>query len=481
MVIISFSEAVKKAGGSEKANVRSLGVSDRPAPQATPEAAPQFVQNVSEAQLAGAQKMGESVTRAADKFNAAGDVFGPGGATNLVKKSSALLEGALGTAAGGLETMFAPVTAEIKTLSDKISNTGAAQDLAQTAPVSALLDKVNSSIEPLKRFAEQNPDEARNIIDGINVILTIAGERIPSLKQDVKTPITDMAPFAKAAKEKAVSAFDTAKGKASELNPFGASADAPIMDATPSYSKSMVGEPAITNPDGSVTSRFTESTGINKPRTVNPTVTETAANAELTSLAGYPKAETYLNKANYVEKAIIEKASALKSSLEAEKVIRPKKEIAKTVNDAVREAAKDSLVLQKTDPIVANYMRVARKAIDQADGTLAGELRVRQALDKAYESAGGKYVNNKGMDQIHRAAREALNADMQAKASITAVRDSLKSQSNLYRALDVLQDKARAEGGSALERFVNSNPVISNTAKAAIRATGLGAGLQLFP
>lgn len=260
---------------------------------------------------------------------------------------------------------------------------------------------------------------------------------------------------------------------------------AAIKDTTPSYNKKLVGESHIPNFDEKgnrlgTTPRVSEAEGT-KMRTVNPRSSEIEAGKELAKVEGYNPKDTSLNKYNLVQDTITKKGQALESSLKAENVLRPPAEIKKTVRDAILTTAKDSLVLQKADPIVKNYLRVANRAVDQASGTLEGELNVRKALDTAYEDAGGKYGNNKGLDQIHRAARNAINDDLEKMAQSTQVKAALKEQSNLYRASDVLKDKARAEGGSKFEQFVKAHPRIMKIAKPIGRAAGIGAGVHLIP
>lgn len=242
-----------------------------------------------------------------------------------------------------------------------------------------------------------------------------------------------------------------------------------IKDTTPAYSKSLIGEPDITvkNPDGTVTRtpRIQEG-GLAKGRTITPTTAEIAAGKELAKIPNYPVNGTALEKLNTIEPQIAKEAQALQDSLENEKILRPPKEVAKVVRTAINDAADNSVLLQKTDPIVKSYMQSANRIISQSDGTLAGELKVRQGLDDAYEAAGGKYGNNKGLDQIHRAARNALTDDIEAKATNTEVKASLKRQSNLYNAKDVLQDKVKAEGGgSRFGQFTKAHPALTRFAK----------------
>lgn len=249
-----------------------------------------------------------------------------------------------------------------------------------------------------------------------------------------------------------------------------------IQDATPAYSKNLIGEPSVNG-----VPRVQEGGGVNKERTVTSTPKEVEAGTELAGVPGYAEAKTSLDKYNSIEPEIAKQGQALDASLEKEGVLRPPQQISKVVRDAVNKAGSDSLLLQKSDPIIKNYMRVTNRAIAQSPGTVAGERAIVKMLDNAYEDAGGKYTNNKGLDQVHRAARNALIDDMEANSKSTEVKASLKKMRNLYNAADVLQDKARAEGGSKLEQFMKAHPMATKAAKVVGKAVGLGAGIHLLP
>ncbi len=252
-----------------------------------------------------------------------------------------------------------------------------------------------------------------------------------------------------------------------------------VNDTTPSYNKSLIGESGIKNPDGTITPRVSEAKGL-KTRTVNPTTSEVAAGNELATVKGYDPKATSLDKYNTVQDEISSRAKSFEQSLKNESVLRPPKEVMKVIKDAVNTASENSLLLQKTDPVVKNYLRVAQRAITQEDGTLAGERAVQKTLDNAYEDAGGKYSNNKALDQVHRSARNALIDDMESHAQTTEVKASLKSMRNLYNASDVLQDKAKLEGGSKLEQLMKKYPVTTKIAKAVGKPLGIGEAVHMI-
>jgi hypothetical protein len=252
-----------------------------------------------------------------------------------------------------------------------------------------------------------------------------------------------------------------------------------IADATPSYSPKMIGEQAtVKAPDGTTVPRINEG-GIVKGRTVNPSQAEIEAGTQLARTSSYNPGGTALEKMNAGYGEISNVAEGLDRSLKSENVLRAPQQVMKVVRDAVNEASQNSLLLQRTDPIVVNYLRVAQRAIDQSDGTLDGEWNVRKILDQAYEDAGGKYGNNKGLDQIHRASRNALLDDMESYSNNTGVKSAMGEMKNLYNAVDVLQDKAKAEGGSAWERFSKRHKTVMKLLPKIAEGAGLGSVMHL--
>lgn len=252
-----------------------------------------------------------------------------------------------------------------------------------------------------------------------------------------------------------------------------------IKDATPAYNKSIVGEPAIRNSDGTLTPRVNEAKGLNT-RSVNSTLSEIESGKQLAKIEGYDPKATSLEKAQLTDNEIAKKGKALDASLENEKVLRPPKELNKIIRDAVTDAADRSQLLSKSDPVVKNYIRSSQRIVDASDGTLAGERKVVLKLDQAYEDAGGKYSNNKPLDQIHRAARQALIEDMELKAQNTEVKASLREMQNLYKANETLWDKAKAEGGSVLEQLAKKHPVVTKIVKKGMNMVGLGETVNII-
>lgn len=371
--------------------------------------------------------------------------------------------GAVGNAAGGI----------VNWLGDKLGNTKLAQDFVQNHP-----DAANA--------LSQMAGIGQNVGNTAGDILAVGGgtaatEGVASKAAEVAPKVGEMASNA------AEKVTNTISGTASKLNPIksptqGEILDNAIKDATPSYSKKLIGE-TVKQPDGSSVPRVQEGSGIIKGRTVTTSPLETEVGTELSKVPGYDSKATNLEKYNSVQPELKSRAQALTKSLADENVLRPPKEIINVVKKAINGTSDESLLLQKSDPAIKQYMRVVDNAVKSNDGTLLGELKVRQALDSAYKNARGKMAFGDGkisvLDEIHTSARDALNQDLIDHAKSTDVKSSLRSQWNLNRAADVLRDKAEVEGNSTVERLMKSHPVATKALKAVGRIAGVGEAVHI--
>lgn len=218
--------------------------------------------------------------------------------------------------------------------------------------------------------------------------------------------------------------------------------------------------------------------GLFTGRTVNSTSLEKEAGKELLTVPGYNSKLTHLQTENLVRPEIAARGKALEASIGKEKILVPKKQVLSIVRDAVNEVPETSLLLQKSDPAIFNYVRVAKNAAQANDGTLSGVLKVRKNLDQAYANARGQlaYDSDKlsALDEVHQAGRNALTKFLIDNAKNVDVKKALRSQWNLYRALDEISPKAAKEGGSKAQRLINAakaHPLVTGTA---LVGTGIG-------
>lgn len=250
-----------------------------------------------------------------------------------------------------------------------------------------------------------------------------------------------------------------------------------IKDATPDY------ESLSSTKKGQYLDRVQEG-GTLEGRSIKPNKLEIEAGAELSKVPGYNPEGTKLSKYQATKAEITKQGQAFKESLKGEKQIVPKKETAKVAIDAINQVPNKSLLLQSSDPVIKNYIRVLKTALIKEPGNLSGVQRLIEVLDDAYENARGKqaFGSDKisALDDVHTAARNALTDYLIKKAKSTNVKAAKRSLWNLYRALDALRVAAEKESGSTVGRFMQSNPMTTKVIKGAANATGIGGAVNLM-
>jgi len=310
---------------------------------------------------------------------------------------------------------------------------------------------------------------------------TIAGfkggvPKVNEMTSNLKTGVTDIAARGRTAVTDTVS---NVKNKVPGMKPTTPAdiESSAIRDATPNY------ETSTPTQKGKLLGRVEEG-GVLKGRSVKSNELEIEAGKELSKVPGYDPKATKLSKYQVTKEEIAKRGQALESSLENEKVVVPKREVTSRVQKAVNELPNKSLLLQTSDPVIINYMRVFKNAFKDLPGTLKGVLKLRKTLDDAYENARGKqaFGSDKisALDDVNKVVRDTLYNYLIEKAQNTDVKAGMRSQWNLYRALDELKTAAEKESGSIIGRFKQNNPLINKTAEMGVKAAGFGAGIGII-
>lgn len=279
-------------------------------------------------------------------------------------------------------------------------------------------------------------------------------------------------------------------------------------DATPAYDKNLVGQ-NVKTPEGNIAPRVNEGQGITGKRTITTSASEAQSGQELSNLPNYPDKGTALEKGQAVEKGINQEAESMRSGLKTEDTTNPL--------DVVSEKAKMSNLITKSLPediqakigilspeenamlkgmqekvgapqpeggkfdlktpgevpnlpktAAGRYYAKVLDSLNEYDGTREGKLNLRQAIDQAYKSEGGKYAygsdSQNALQEVHTEIRNAINKDLGESTQNTDTQTSLQKQTNLYRAKDVLDTKAQAEASSQIGRFYQNHPLLHRLA-----------------
>ncbi len=280
-----------------------------------------------------------------------------------------------------------------------------------------------------------------------------------------------------------------------------------IQDATPTYSKNMVGQNVMTadtvdaqgNPvTGQITPRVSAEGGTGKfstkPRVITTSASETAAGTEANNIPNYPDKGTALEKMLSTQDAISTEAENMRGSLQAEDKANPldattektkvadivKSNLPQEIQDKLgyispadeaklppaAKAYREALISQQEETLpktaAGRYYQQVLDALKEYDGTREGKLNLRQEIDSAYKSARGKLAfgsdSQNALDEVNTDVRNGLNKDLADTTKNTDTQASLKRQNNLYNHKDVLTEKAQAESNTNFGKLEQKYP-----------------------
>lgn len=402
-----------------------------------------------------------------------------------VEKAGGVLHAGAQSVIGAGRSLFAPITASIQEVINKSSDNPVVQAAANSGPVKAFLDAANAGGAGVgaawDAVEKAHPAFARIVSDSAGVAATAAGAegvKVPEVGA-IKDAVSDAAQGVKSG----VKAVTNKVPKIGGTPTAGKILDSATERVRPDYGAMTVKqrEAAINQkvytkgPNGKVTtSPRVASGGKIKGRSINLTDSEKAAATDVSKLPDYTPDMSHLDTHTLINEGIEKEAVNLESSLDKEGQAIPRKQIVSTVSKAINKVPGESLILQKSDPVIKKYISSVKNAAEKVDGTLKGAYQIRKSMDKAYKQAGKDYPvgdDRRGaLDEVHRASRNALYDFLVKNAKNTDVAASLAKQKNLYNASDAVLPKAAREAGSSLEkiqRFVKNHS----------GRIGLGAGL----
>lgn len=397
--------------------------------------------------------------------------------------------GVLNEAGGAIETAFSPISGVLQDTA-KLPGVSDALSAVKKYIINPSADKI-SDIKPLQDFMRNNPNADEVVGNLINIALTVAGgAKAGEIKSTVGGAVDTGVTALKGATEgvaskvgNVVKGAEDLVGNIKEKLPGGAPVtpeirlNQAIKDATPDY------EAASSGQRQKLLSRVEEG-GTFNGRTVKPNKLEIEAGAELSKVPNYDPNATKLAKYQLAEKENVSRAQKLDSDIKAEKIIVPKKQVASMVRQSIESLPEESMLLQKSDPAISNYMRVVENGLNKVDGTLQGVLELRKSLDTTYKNARGKaaFGSDKiaALDDIHTAARDTLTQYLIDNAKNVDVKAALRAQWNLYRAMDQLRVAAEKESGSSIGRLMQKFPRATKVVEKGIQAVGLGGTIGLI-
>ena len=251
-------------------------------------------------------------------------------------------------------------------------------------------------------------------------------------------------------------------------------------DVTPDYHKSMVRDNVV-NPQGEYVPRVNEGEGTFGKRTVTTSKAEAQVGEEVNKLPNYPDKGTALQKSQAVYKAIQDKGSNLTESLKAEDTSAPLNK--EEANRVITKVVYDNIDTEASpSSTVGKYQNAVLKELQNYDNTRNGINELRKNLEDTYQQYRGKAAygtdSRNAIDDVNKGIRDGLNKELAESTASTDVKASLGSQSKLFRAKDVLDDKAENEATSKFGAYLKSHPMIAKVGtrglmRIAIEVTGV--------
>lgn len=321
-------------------------------------------------------------------------------------------------------------------------------------------------LDSYNQFKQNNPEIAQQFENVLNTgLLAVGGKEAPAVGEAVK-------PIAEAGLR---TVGETAGKAATSLEEFAAKQG---VDQALSIIQPTLKEMRTEVASGA---RASEKGALGSISAV-PTNSELQAAKLLQGVVDTSK--TFTENRDAIENAITKEATALETKLQepGNSFIAPKKELVAKLNAAAQELKKSPTITGDAQVSAQRLINGAIEKINDSSGTAKGYLDARKSFDSWVKSQkpsafDPKYENATSL--ALRTIRNTWNQFLEDKAPNAGVRDSLHTQSLMYRALDNVSSKAAAEvGTNAITRafgevggIIQRHPLVSAEA-----ALGIGFG-----
>jgi len=205
---------------------------------------------------------------------------------------------------------------------------------------------------------------------------------------------------------------------------------------------------------------------------------------EVNKIEGISPDNTFLTNTNLVIDEVGKKTASLQKTLENSKVIFSKKEVKSKLNAEMKDIIDNEILLGDVNirNTAKRLLGEANKIIDNNPSTPSGLLQARKQFDvKIRETFGDIYKDDtkvKAMNIINDRIRTKINSFIEEKVPDLGVKQSLREQHLLLKALDNTIPKAAREAKTGIGRFYKKIEK-GVTVKGAIGATLATGGLGL--
>lgn len=195
--------------------------------------------------------------------------------------------------------------------------------------------------------------------------------------------------------------------------------------------------------------------GILRNKEVALSSAEQAVSSEVRSVPGISQSQSLQGNYNVISQEVSRLADDLLVKLEASPARISHTEVSKSLELARTRLEGSFTMTGDASRSASNLINEANRIVRAHPQTSAGLLRSRQAFDSFVRSQKPKVLDpalENATTMAVREVRQTMNTLIDIKNPITGVRQSLRSQSNLFRAMDNIAPKAAQEGSNALLR-----------------------------
>lgn len=231
--------------------------------------------------------------------------------------------------------------------------------------------------------------------------------------------------------------------------------------------------------------RSVEGKGFFGGRTVTPSSFEAEIAGTVGKVAGVKQSNTLLQNLNSIQTGLTNEAENLTTLLKGSNVKIPRPNTKRTMETVLAKLKSDSLLVGDAAKTGEKVFDKARKLLLSNPNTPAGVLKSRKQLDAWVKKQSTRAFDPKTENALSVSLgeiRQSMNDIISNSVPNIAVKESLKKQTNLFRAIDNIAPKAAKEAQTAIGRMAASiskelgiTNILDPKMTLALSALGLGA------
>lgn len=223
--------------------------------------------------------------------------------------------------------------------------------------------------------------------------------------------------------------------------------------------------------------------GMFKRSNVAPTAGEASMIKEVTKIPGIIEKNTLQRNFNIIKSEVTNKAKQLVSDIAKNDFIISKKEVLSRLKVAAQKLTESPLIVGSAEKTAQKLMDGAIKIVKEQKGTGSGIFKARKMYDKWVLNQKPKAFDAKAENAFsiaNRQVRDTLNKILDEKATSLGIKDSLKSQSTLFRAMENIAPKAAYEANTAIGRAMQRVGKILGTRSRVTQGLATAAGIGVL-